>query len=46
MTIDGLDASGQHLGGVIVPGPELMVSSLLKNTSDIAQRAANGQAAR
>jgi type III pantothenate kinase len=44
MTIDGLDASGQHLGGVIVPGPELMVSSLLKNTSDIAQRAAGGQA--
>ncbi|HEY0939922.1 MAG TPA: type III pantothenate kinase [Steroidobacter sp.] len=44
MTIDGLDASGQHLGGVIVPGPELMVSSLLKNTSDIAQRAAGGRA--
>ena len=44
MTIDGLDASGQHLGGVIVPGPDLMVSSLLKNTSDIAQRAAGGQA--
>jgi type III pantothenate kinase len=43
MTIDGLDAGGQHLGGVIVPGPELMVSSLLKNTSDIAQRAAGGQ---
>lgn len=44
MTIDGLDASGQHLGGVIVPGPDLMVSSLLKNTSDIAQRAMGGQA--
>lgn len=44
MTIDGLDARGQHLGGVIVPGPDLMVSSLLKNTSDIAQRAAGGQA--
>ena len=44
MTIDGLDANGQHLGGVIVPGPDLMVSSLLKNTSDIAQRAASGQA--
>jgi type III pantothenate kinase len=43
MTIDGLDAGGQHLGGVIVPGPDLMVSSLLKNTSDIAQRAAGGQ---
>lgn len=43
MTIDGLDASGQHLGGVIVPGPDLMVSSLLKNTSEIAQRAAGGR---
>jgi type III pantothenate kinase len=43
MTIDGLDAGGQHVGGVIVPGPDLMVSSLLKNTSDIAQRAAGGQ---
>jgi type III pantothenate kinase len=42
MTIDGLDAAGNHLGGVIVPGPELMVSSLLKNTSDIARRAAGG----
>ena len=38
MTIDGVDASGQHLGGVIVPGPNLMISSLLKNTSDIAHR--------
>ena len=44
MTIDGLDAGGQHLGGVIVPGPDLMVSSLLKNTSDIAHRALGGQA--
>jgi type III pantothenate kinase len=45
MTIDGLDASGRHLGGVIVPGPELMVASLLKNTSEIAQRAQLGTAA-
>lgn len=44
MTIDGLDAGGQHLGGVIVPGPDLMVSSLLKNTSEIAQRTTGGQA--
>lgn len=43
MTIDGVDASGRHLGGVIVPGPDLMVSSLLKNTSEIAQRAASGR---
>lgn len=42
MTIDGVTASGQHLGGVIVPGPQLMVTSLLHNTSDIARRAQQG----
>jgi type III pantothenate kinase len=41
-TIDGVDAGGQHLGGLIVPGPDLMVSSLLTNTSGIAERAATG----
>ena len=41
-TIDGVDASGQHLGGLIIPGPQLMVDSLLHNTSDIAQRAVRG----
>ena len=44
MTIDGIAADGRHLGGVIVPGPDLMVTSLLKNTSDIAQRARQGDA--
>ena len=42
MTIDGIAGDGRHLGGVIVPGPDLMVTSLLKNTSDIAQRAQQG----
>jgi type III pantothenate kinase len=42
MTIDGLAADGRHLGGVIVPGPDLMVGSLLNNTSDIARRAQQG----
>lgn len=42
MTIDALDGNGQHLGGVIVPGPDLMVTSLLRNTSEIATRAAQG----
>ncbi len=42
MTIDGVTADGLHLGGVIVPGPDLMIASLLKNTSDIAQRAQQG----
>lgn len=42
MTIDGIDAQGQHLGGVIAPGPDLMVASLLRNTSDIARKAEQG----
>jgi type III pantothenate kinase len=42
MTIDAVDASGAHRGGVIVPGPDLMVSSLFSNTSDIAYRARDG----
>ena len=41
-TIDGVDGTGRHLGGVIVPGPDLMVESLLKNTSGIARRAETG----
>jgi type III pantothenate kinase len=41
-TIDGLDATGRHLGGLIIPGPDLMVGSLLRNTSDIARRAQEG----
>lgn len=44
MTIDGLDAHGQHLGGLITPGPQLMVESLLGGTSDIAARAGTRQA--
>jgi type III pantothenate kinase len=45
MTIDGVDATGRHLGGVIVPGPDLMVGSLLRNTSEIARRAEQGTVA-
>jgi type III pantothenate kinase len=41
-TIDGIDANGQHLGGLIIPGPDLMVDSLLRNTSEIARRAQRG----
>lgn len=43
MTIDGVNASGDHLGGVIVPGPDLMISSLMRSTSDIAIRAQDGR---
>lgn len=42
LTIDGIDADGRHLGGIIVPGLDLMISSLLRSTSDIAQRAQQG----
>lgn len=39
-TIDALTATGQHLGGFIVPGPRLMVASLLHGTSDLASHSA------
>lgn len=42
MTIDALTADGAHMGGVIVPGPDLMISSLMRSTSDISSRAAEG----
>lgn len=42
MTVDGIDGVGNHLGGIIVPGPDLAVSSLLKNTSDLAERSQSG----
>ena len=43
MTLDVLSADGQHRGGLIVPGPNLMVGSLLQGTSDIAAFAASGE---
>ena len=36
MTIDGVDASGQHLGGQIMPGLHLMASALTARTSDLS----------
>jgi len=42
LTIDLVDGDGVHLGGAILPGPELMVSSLLKQTSGISRRARGG----
>jgi type III pantothenate kinase len=38
LTIDAITESGQHLGGQIMPGPELMRQSLMQQTSDIAIR--------
>lgn len=39
-TVDAVDDGGRHLGGFILPGPQLMVRSLHSNTSDLAGRAA------
>ena len=38
MTVDAVDASGLHRGGYIVPGPRLMIDSLLSGTSELADR--------
>ena len=42
MTIDLVDGSGRHRGGAIVPGPALMVDSLLTQTNGIRRRATGG----
>ena len=46
MTIDLVDGKGLHRGGAIVPGPELMVKSLLKSTNGIEARAQGGASGR
>lgn len=40
MTVDVVLAQGRHVGGYIVPGPDLMVASLLEGTSDLATHSA------
>lgn len=35
ITIDAIDGSGEHLGGQILPGLDMMAASLGRNTSDI-----------
>ncbi|HEV2286092.1 MAG TPA: type III pantothenate kinase, partial [Steroidobacteraceae bacterium] len=42
LTIDLLDGAGRHRGGVIVPAPDLMVSTLLSQTHGIRRRAQGG----
>lgn len=46
MTVDLVDPLGVHLGGAIIPGPELMVSSVLRHTVGIARRARGAPATR
>ncbi|HZF14826.1 MAG TPA: type III pantothenate kinase [Steroidobacteraceae bacterium] len=36
-TVDAVDGDGLHLGGVILPGLDLMEDALLKRTSDISR---------
>lgn len=45
LTLDVVDARGTHRGGLIVPGPDLMVSSLLRGTRGIRRRATGAAAA-
>jgi type III pantothenate kinase len=42
LTVDLVDANGRHLGGAIVPGPRLMVDSVLRGTDGIRKRATGG----
>ncbi len=39
VTIDLVDGNGVHRGGAILPGPPLMVQTLLRSTAGIARRA-------
>jgi type III pantothenate kinase len=39
LTVDLLDAEGRHRGGLLVPGPALMVAALLQSTAGIRRRA-------
>jgi type III pantothenate kinase len=45
-TIDVVGPDGRHHGGYIVPGPRLMVASLLEGTSDLAEFRASSPAGR
>jgi type III pantothenate kinase len=41
MTVDVVTAAGRHEGGLIVPGPTLMIQALHAQTSDLAVRSAS-----
>lgn len=45
-TIDLLTADGRHRGGAILPGPQLMVDALLRDTGGIRRRATGRAASR
>lgn len=39
LTLDAVDASGRHLGGLIMPGPRIAADALARNTSRIGATA-------
>jgi type III pantothenate kinase len=39
LTLDLMDAQGRHRGGLLIPGPTLMVEALLSSTAGIRRRA-------
>jgi type III pantothenate kinase len=41
-TFDAVDSHGRHLGGLIMPGPQLLAAALDRNTSDIGATLAAG----
>jgi type III pantothenate kinase len=43
ITLDLVDQDGYHRGGLIAPGPALMLDALLARTADIAPRAAQAR---
>jgi type III pantothenate kinase len=42
LTLDLVGARGRHFGGAIIPAPQLMVATLLQQTSGIRRRAQGG----
>jgi type III pantothenate kinase len=44
LTIDAVTAAGRHRGGAIIPGPRVMVDSLLAGTHGIRRRAQGNEA--
>lgn len=46
VTLDLVDGRGVHRGGAILPGPSLMIESLLERTAGIARRAGAARGAR
>jgi type III pantothenate kinase len=44
LTIDAVSVGGRHRGGAIIPGPAVMVESLLAGTHGIRRRAQGGEA--